>query len=142
MQIVTDWSLSYGLFGGALLGLAAAGLLWSHGRVAGISGIIGATVEGRWSAWKWGFLGGMGLSAAVLAQLSPALFRSALNTPTWLLVVAGLFVGVGTRAGNGCTSGHGVCGVGRARPRSLLATLTFMGSGALGVVVARVLMSV
>ena len=116
-----------------LIGLASWLLLASLGRVAGISGIAaGALVptqgaqEGE-RAWRWAFVAGLVAVGAVMAAL--------LNTPTVatrplpLLVVAGLLVGFGTVLGSGCTSGHGVCGLGRRSVRSLVATLVFMGAG-------------
>ncbi|MCU1135681.1 YeeE/YedE family protein [Stenotrophomonas maltophilia] len=119
--------------GGALIGAAAVVLLATTGRVAGISGIAAGSVRATPGerGWRWAFLLGL-LAAAggvLYWQTGPGqaprnLLRDAL--PAWQLVGAGLLVGFGTRLGNGCTSGHGVCGVARGSMRSLLATLVFM----------------
>ncbi|MBB6251761.1 YeeE/YedE family protein [Nitrospirillum iridis] len=114
--------------GGVLIGLAAA-LLWlGIGRIAGISGILGglATAGRGDRAWRTAFLIGL-MAAPVLYALTmgvPA--RSGLTPSPWRLILGGLLVGVGTRLGGGCTSGHGVCGLARFSRRSLAATLTFM----------------
>ncbi len=119
--------------GGALIGAAAVVLLATTGRVAGISGIAAGSVRATPGerGWRWAFLLGLLAAAGGLLywQTGPGqaprnLLRDAL--PAWQLVGAGLLVGFGTRLGNGCTSGHGVCGVARGSMRSLLATLVFM----------------
>ncbi|HDS1075445.1 TPA: YeeE/YedE family protein [Stenotrophomonas maltophilia] len=119
--------------GGALIGAAAVVLLATTGRVAGISGIAAGSVRATPGerGWRWAFLLGLLAAAggvlywqAVPGQAPRSLLRDAL--PAWQLVGAGLLVGFGTRLGNGCTSGHGVCGVARGSMRSLLATLVFM----------------
>jgi uncharacterized protein len=119
------------LAGGALIGLAATLLLFSHGRIAGISGIWGDLFlradDGR--RFRLAFVGGLVLGALVLAALSPAALPAESPVPLPVVAIAGLLVGVGTRLGNGCTSGHGVCGVSRGSARSVLATLTFMATG-------------
>lgn len=121
----------HGLVGGVLIGLAAALMLLGAGRIAGVCGIfargtrMGSGDMAMTSAW--GFLAGLPLGAFVVAHVTnwqPAQFPS-LN----MLIVAGLLVGFGTRLGNGCTSGHGVCGVSRLSQRSIVATLTFMAAG-------------
>ena len=123
----TPWSA---LAGGALIGLAAALLLLLNGRIAGISGVLGGLLKPASGdmAWRVAFV--LGLVAAPLAYglvaLPPAPLIEASNLT---LIVAGLLVGVGTRYGAGCTSGHGVCGVSRLSPRSLVATACFMGAG-------------
>ncbi len=124
--------------GGLLIGAAASLLLILHGRVAGISGILGSSL-GRPSAdtaWRVAFLVGLPLGALLVSGLRGGLTVQ-LDAPPALLVGAGLLVGVGTRLGNGCTSGHGVCGLARGSRRSLLATLAFMTSGAVTVFVMR-----
>jgi hypothetical protein len=117
-----------GLAGGVLIGLAAVLLLWSIGRIAGISGIASGVVEGTRGdrAWRLAFLAGMMLVGALVLQFVPAPPR-AQSGSTALLLAAGFLVGFGTRLGNGCTSGHGVCGLGRFSRRSLAAVVTFMG---------------
>lgn len=130
----TPWS---SLAGGALIGLAASLFVLGNGRIAGISGLLGSVLEGgEGRAEKAMFLLGL-----LLAPLVWGLF-SVLPTIEfqggWLsLLVAGLLVGVGTRYGSGCTSGHGVCGVARLSPRSLAATLAFMTAGFVTVFVLR-----
>lgn len=122
--------------GSILIGLASWLLLASLGRVAGISGIVaGALVPSKGdSGWRWAFLIGLVLGGAATAHwLQPPL---AAMRPSVLLTVAGLLVGFGTVLGSGCTSGHGVCGLGRRSVRSLVATLVFMGSGAITVFMA------
>ena len=131
----TPWSA---LAGGALIGLAAALFLLLNGRIAGISGVLGGLlkpVKGD-IAWRAAFV--LGLIAAPLAY---ALVRlpavPQIDAGYLALVAAGLLVGVGTRYGSGCTSGHGVCGVARLSPRSLVATLTFMAAGFVTVYLVR-----
>jgi uncharacterized membrane protein YedE/YeeE len=119
------------LLGGGLIGAAALLLMGGVGRIAGISGIVGGALDRPRgdTAWRWLFLGaliaGAGLHRWVAAE--PIVPRS--DFPVTVLLVAGLLVGVGTRLGSGCTSGHGVCGLARLSPRSLVATATFMGAG-------------
>jgi len=114
------------LIGGGLIGLAAAGLLLFNGRIAGISGILFNAASLQQGLWRWAFLGGLlavGVGARFIGiQASPELAATGLP----VLAAAGLLVGVGTQLGNGCTSGHGVCGLARLSPRSLAATATFM----------------
>lgn len=123
----TPWSA---LAGGILIGLAAASFLLLNGRVAGISGILGgllAPTKGD-IAWRVAFLAG--LAGAPLAwMLTSELPPIEINASYPSIIIAGLLVGVGTRYGSGCTSGHGVCGLSRLSPRSLVATLSFMGAG-------------
>lgn len=126
-QAFTPWSA---LAGGALIGLAAALLLWLNGRIAGISGIVGGVlrpVAGD-TAWRVAFVLGLLLAplAYGLVKTLPAL---QVDAGYGLLVLAGLLVGVGTRYGAGCTSGHGVCGLSRLSVRSLVATVIFMAAG-------------
>jgi uncharacterized membrane protein YedE/YeeE len=123
---MNDWAT--GLLGGVLIGCAAVLLLWSIGRIAGVSGIAGGALEGARGdrAWRIAFLAGMMLAGALALQYLPAPSRVQTG-PTLHLLAAGLLVGFGTRLGNGCTSGHGVCGLGRYSRRSLAAVVTFMG---------------
>jgi uncharacterized membrane protein YedE/YeeE len=131
----TPWS---SLAGGVLIGLSAALLILGSGRVAGISGIVGGLLKpgGPDTAWRLAFLGGL-LAAPLLWRLFAALPEAQPVTGGGMLVVAGLLVGIGTRYGSGCTSGHGVCGLSRLSPRSLAATLAFMGAGFATVYVVR-----
>jgi len=126
------------LLGGALVGAAAALLLLANGRIAGISGILGgllAPVKGD-SAWRVAFVAGL-LGAPLLYALFARLPEVRIDTGHGALVLAGLLVGVGTRYGSGCTSGHGVCGISRLSPRSLVATGVFMAAGFATVYVLR-----
>ena len=133
-----DFTPLSALAGGALLGLAASLLLVLAGRIAGISGITGGLLfpvrgDVSWRAlFVFGLLGA-GIAAAVLAP--EAIGTSPRSNGA--LAVAGLLAGVGTRLGNGCTSGHGVCGISRLAPRSIAATVVFMFTGMLAVVAAR-----
>lgn len=124
----TPWSA---LAGGALIGLSASLLLLTHGKIAGISGILGGllergTDERGYRAW---FLAGLLASGALLVVLRPSAFPTAPTSSLGLTAIAGLLVGFGTRLGNGCTSGHGVCGLSRLSTRSLVATVTFIAAG-------------
>jgi uncharacterized membrane protein YedE/YeeE len=127
------------LIGGVLIGLSGALLLISGGRIAGISGIVGgllAPFESE-SPWRLAFVIGLiGASIALFAG-HPAAFAQGAPASPWVLAVAGLLVGVGTRVGSGCTSGHGVCGIGRFSLRSLIATAVFIIAGILAVALAR-----
>lgn len=130
------------LLGGALIGLSASLLLLANGRVAGISGVVGslmAPVRGD-IAWRLLFLGGLLTGGLLLVWLSPESFAapSSLSGGGFaMLAAAGLLVGFGSRLGNGCTSGHGVCGISRLSVRSLVATLTFVATGFLTVFLVR-----
>ena len=125
--------------GGVLIGLAAALLLWLNGRIAGISGILTGALEqtGAPRGWRWMFLAGLvgGGFLALLAGHQPAAGITGMSGP--VVIAAGLLVGVGTRLGSGCTSGHGVCGIARLSVRSLAATLTFMLTASATVFVVR-----
>lgn len=124
------------LIGGALIGLAATWLLATIGRIAGISGILNRAVEAREErGWRLAFLIAMIAAAGTWFALSDASPRS--GFPWVVLIVAGLLVGAGTRLGNGCTSGHGICGLARLSRRSLWAVLAFMGAGFATVYVMR-----
>jgi uncharacterized membrane protein YedE/YeeE len=148
------------LAGGALIGLAASLLLLCHGRIAGISGILGETLRGEGTrgegSFRAAFLLGLVMAGIALRVVDPAAFASASGAAgvagvagvaggpvaVVLIAVAGLLVGYGTRLGNGCTSGHGVCGISRLSARSIVATLTFMATGGLTVFVVRHLLGV
>ena len=120
------------LAGGLLVGLAAAVLVLFAGRIAGISGIVGGLLHPKPGdlGWRIAFVAGLLAGGTALASLRPEAFGPPLAQPTAVFVLAGLLVGAGTRLGSGCTSGHGVCGLGRGSVRSLVATATFMLSGA------------
>ncbi|MCG8393862.1 MAG: YeeE/YedE family protein [Pseudomonadales bacterium] len=133
-QAFTPWSA---LSGGALIGLAALWLLHANGRIAGISGIVGGMLRpGSDRPWRLAFVFGMVLSPLLWTLLvAPPVLEIDAQLP--LLIVAGLIVGISTRYGSGCTSGHGVCGISRLSPRSLAATAAFMASGFITVYLIR-----
>lgn len=123
----TPWAA---LAGGVLLGLASALFVLLNGRILGISGIVGGLLRPRAGdmGWRLAFLLGM-LVAPGLYWLVVGPTQPRIDANWGMVVMAGLLVGVGTRYGSGCTSGHGVCGLSRMSPRSLVATLGFMGAG-------------
>ena len=125
------------LIGGILIGLAAVGMLLFTGRISGVSGIFGGLLNAERgdTAWRAWFIGGLMAGAVFMAFFRPDTLDIVLNKSQIAIIVAGLLVGVGARLGSGCTSGHGVCGVGRLAPRSLVATAVFMTTGALTVFV-------
>jgi uncharacterized protein len=125
------------LLGGALVGLAATLLLAFNGRVAGISGIFaGLVLPSRdGSRWRWAFVAGLLVGGFSMTTLAPSLFAIAYDRLPWMVAIAGLLVGFGTRLGGGCTSGHGVCGVSRLSRRSIVAAMTFVATGALTVAI-------
>lgn len=126
-----------GLGGGAVLGLAATLALALDGRIAGISGILGGLLTGSGDRpWRFAFLLGLPAGAGAWLLLAGGLPQQ-VTASTPLLVVAGLLVGIGTRLGSGCTSGHGICGLARRSPRSLAATAVFMGVAMATVFVVR-----
>ncbi|MCL5777227.1 YeeE/YedE family protein [Limibaculum sp. FT325] len=129
-----DWG--FGLLGGLMIGCAAALLLLANGRIAGISGILGEALAGRRLDEGLPFLAGLIAAPGLvgLASRAPVIAPAA---PLGLVIAGGLVVGVGTRLGSGCTSGHGVCGLSRLSPRSMAATGTFMVVAALTVFVTR-----
>lgn len=130
------------LVGGVLIGVSALLLLWLSGRIAGVSGIVGGliTAPAGDRGWRLAFLAGLGLGGLALLLLLPSALPKSLDAPWPLIVVAGLLVGYGARAANGCTSGHGVCGLGRRSSRSLVAVVVFMTTGVLAAQVIRPLL--
>jgi len=123
--------------GGALIGLAASALLLINGRIAGVSGILSNAVRGVDGLWRWAFLIGL-IASPLWAPLVGLPYPIAHHrADIFMLATAGLLVGIGTQLGSGCTSGHGVCGLARGSPRSLVATLCFMATGFLTVFVVR-----
>lgn len=127
------------LLGGLLIGTSAALFLILNGRIAGISGILGGLVHPARSeiGWRLAFLAGLLVAPLLYAPLGGVLPPITLTPSIGLLIVAGLIVGFGTRLGAGCTSGHGVCGIGRGSPRSLAATAVFMGTAIVTVFITR-----
>lgn len=131
----TPWA---SLAGGVIIGISAAMFVLLNGRIAGISGVLGGLlkpVRGDIS-WRVAFIAGL-VGAPLLYALFTELPRPQIDAGYAGLILAGLLVGVGTRFGSGCTSGHGVCGISRRSPRSLVATLTFMAAGFATVYVVR-----
>lgn len=128
-----------GLLGGALIGLAAVLLLLANGRIAGISSIVGGllTRSTADAGWRIAFVLGLWLGALTFRLISGEWFTVELAATWPVMLIAGLLVGFGTRMGGGCTSGHGVCGIARLSPRSIVATLVFMATGMLTVFVVR-----
>jgi len=129
--MTTDWL--YGLLGGGLIGLAGAAFLLINGRVMGASGLIGGLVDGS-GRHDWieraAFLTGLFLVPALLANGA----ETHLTSNAAVIIAAGLLVGLGTRMANGCTSGHGVCGISRLSLRGIVATCFYIGAGGLTVV--------
>ncbi len=128
-----------GLVGGALIGLASAGLLLADGKIAGISGILGRSFFPAAGdlGWRLAFLVGLPIGAWLATRATGDALGFAITDNAVLLIAGGLLVGVGTQLGSGCTSGHGVCGMARGSKRSIAATLTFMVTGAVTVFVMR-----
>jgi uncharacterized membrane protein YedE/YeeE len=127
------------LFGGALIGLAAAVLLVLTGKTAGVSGIVDGVLRGEKGEWTWkaAFLAGLVAGGLLLAWRDPsALARAAPRDLPWV-IAGGVLVGFGARLGGGCTSGHGVCGIGRGSLRGLVGTSIFIASGMLTVFLLR-----
>ena len=137
----TEFTPFMSLFGGALIGLSAVILMAAHGRIAGISGLISRIIPPSTNRKEQPqniiFIVGL-LLAVALWYLSPAQLPVQIVSSNYLLMaIAGLLVGFGSVIGNGCTSGHGVCGISRLSGRSIVATLTFMGTGFLTVFILR-----
>ncbi len=136
----TPWSA---LLGGMLIGLAAAMFALLNGRIAGISGVLGGLLKPVRGdiAWRAAFVLGL-VGAPLVYALFAVLPAVQIEAGDGALIIAGLLVGVGTRYGSGCTSGHGVCGLSRMSPRSLVATVTFMAAGFATVFVLRHLLKI
>ncbi len=113
--------------GGILIGLGAVGLLYFNGRIAGISGIVAGVLrpKPKDTLWRVLFIGGMLVGALLIRWLHPAALAIQIDVSYATVLLGGFLVGIGTRIGNGCTSGHGVCGVGRLAPRSIVASTIF-----------------
>ena len=136
-----DWAAftpESALAGGVLIGIAASMLVLLNGRIAGISGIVGGLLKPRAGdvLWRAAFVVGL-LVSPLVYSLATSLPSATIDAGYPVLVAAGLLVGLGTRYGAGCTSGHGVCGLSRFSPRSLAATLAFMATGFATVFVVR-----
>lgn len=127
--MITDFTPFASLFGGILIGLGAVMLMAFNGRIAGMTAMLGGVLEPQHadSRWRLAFLAGA-IGAPMIATLLGAEFSFASPTTGVLLAIGGVIVGIGVTYGSGCTSGHGVCGLARLSPRSLVATLTFMAT--------------
>lgn len=139
MENFTPWSA---LAGGALIGLATVLLMFANGRIAGISGILGGLLsrpDGD-SAWRLWFVGGMLVAPLLVTLVSGSAPAFVMQADWWAVILGGLLVGVGTRLGSGCTSGHGVCGLSRLSLRSLAAVGIFMATGMVTVTVLRLVL--
>ena len=119
--------------GGLLIGLGAAAMMLFFGRIAGVSGIFSGLLDPKpgGMAWRLAFVAGLIVGGAAFFLAAPHTFASTLSRSLPAVAVGGLLVGFGVRLGSGCTSGHGVCGIARLGPRSVVATVTFISSGAL-----------
>jgi len=130
---MTDFSFLSAFSGGILIGLATVLMMLGNGRITGISGILGGLVkpERGQLSWRLVFVVSLVLGGTLYPLLWGSELAVELGSPWWVYVIAGLFVGVGTRAGGGCTSGHGICGLARFSPRSMVATVTFIATAAI-----------
>lgn len=131
----TPWS---SLAGGLIIGLASVMFLMFNGRLAGISGIVGGLINPKKGdiSWRITFMAGLVLSPLAFSMILP-LPKIHISANYCVVILAGLLVGIGTRYGSGCTSGHGVCGLSRRSPRSIVATIAFMLAGFVTVYVVR-----
>ncbi len=127
------------LAGGILIGLSVTAMLLFNGRITGISGILAGLLipkSGEW-LWRFAFIVGLIGGAIFFVRVLSDFTTPHINYPLGILICSGFLVGFGTSLGNGCTSGHGICGIGRLSPRSIIATMVFMASGAFSVFVVR-----
>lgn len=124
-----DFTPVQGIVGGALIALSLAIMLVATGRIAGLSGIVAGLLTSGDRTWRAWFVAGMLAVGAVFEIVRPQTFDAAARVPLPVVAIAGVLVGLGTRLGNGCTSGHGLCGISRFSKRSILATIVFMGVG-------------
>ena len=137
---IVDFTPIRGVIGGVLIGLSASVFFLLYGRIAGISGMIGYSAldrRGGDTLWRLMFLLGLIIGALVVLLLDPQPFHIRFQLGLGGMIVAGLLVGFGTRTGGGCTSGHGICGVSRLSPRSIIATATFLITGIVTVFIVR-----
>jgi uncharacterized membrane protein YedE/YeeE len=127
---MTEFTPLLSLFGGTLIGLSAVLLMAFHGRIAGMTGILTNLLPPVSSDWTWraAFIGGAVVAPMLILGLTSQAIAYSSPVPTPWIVIGGLLVGVGVYFGSGCTSGHGVCGMARLSPRSIVATATFLGT--------------
>lgn len=130
MHLSEGIDIQNGLAGGVIIGLSASVFLLVSGKITGLSGIAEGLVHSSGTDWNWTYTTGLVVSGAILAKLKPDAFGPATEINPGAIIVAGLLTGFGTRLSGGCTSGHGLCGLSRRSPRSLMAVLSFMFSGA------------
>ena len=128
---MTDFEVLMPLTGGILIGIAASMMLLFSGGIAGISGIFGGMLfqQGEERAWRLSFVVGLIAGGILLYTINAEVFENSSGRGILAVNIAGLLVGIGTRIGGGCTSGHGVCGIGRLSVRSIVATVTFVFAG-------------
>ena len=128
---MTEFEVLMPLTGGILIGIAASMMLLFSGKIAGVSGIFGGMLfqQGEERAWKLSFIAGLIAGGILLYILNAEFFENTSGRGLLAVTIAGLLVGIGTRVGGGCTSGHGVCGIGRLSGRSIVATVTFVFAG-------------
>ena len=128
---MNDFTPVQALLGGALIATSLAIMLIMTGRIAGLSGIFAGFIAGRRGDWAWRawFITGMVIVGVAFAIARPSTFDHAARVPLWLVAISGALVGIGTRASNGCTSGHGLCGMSRLSKRSVVATIVFFACG-------------
>ena len=132
---MTDFEVLMPLTGGILIGIAASMMFLFSGRIAGVSGIFGGMLfqQGKERAWRLSFITGLIVGGILLYTINAEFFENSSGRGVLAVNIAGLLVGIGTRIGGGCTSGHGVCGIGRLSIRSIVATVTFVFAGMLTV---------
>ena len=128
---MTEFEVLMPLTGGILIGIAASMILLFNGKIAGVSGIFGGMLfqQGKERAWRLSFIAGLIAGGVLLYIINAEFFENSSGRGLLAVTIAGLLVGIGTRVGGGCTSGHGVCGIGRFSGRSLVATVTFVIAG-------------
>ena len=136
---MTNFEVIMPLTGGILIGIAASMMLLFSGRIAGISGIFGGMIfqQGKERAWRLSFITGLIAGGILLYTINTEFFENSSGRGLLAVNIAGLLVGIGTRIGGGCTSGHGVCGIGRLSVRSIVATVTFVFAGIVTVVLVK-----
>mgnify|MGYP000497982969 CR=1 FL=1 len=137
---MTEFTPMESAIGGVLIGLASALIFYAGGRIAGISGIVGSLLRPKPGDidWRIAFILGLVLTGGIAFAIAPSAFAQDLDRSKGILVLAGLLVGFGTRLGNGCTSGHGVCGMARLSKRSFAAAFSFLGTGIIVATIVRV----
>ena len=128
---MTEFEVLMPLTGGILIGIAASMMMLFSGKIAGVSGIFGGMLfqQGEERAWRLSFVAGLIAGGILLYILNAEFFENTSGRGLLAVAIAGLLVGIGTRVGGGCTSGHGVCGIGRLSGRSIVATVTFVVAG-------------